>query len=102
MKHIIHDWSDDLCHTILRLMCAQLAADAPQHGRVFLAEMIVPHGPEPAPAKFLDVEMLINTPGGRERTATEFKAMFEEAGLELVSVKTTAGPICLIEAKVAS
>jgi hypothetical protein len=101
MKHIIHDWSDHLSHTILRLMCAQLAAHAPRHGRVFLAEMIVPHGPEPAPAKFLDVEMLINTPGGRERTAAEFSAMFEEAGLELVSVKTTAGPICLIEAKIA-
>ncbi len=102
MKHIIHDWSDDLCHTILRLICAQLAAHAPQHGRVFLAEMIVPQGPEPAPAKFLDIDMLVNTPGGRERTAAEFTAMFEEAGLELTSVKTTAGPICLIEAKVAS
>ncbi len=102
MKHIIHDWSDDRCHAILRLMCAQLAAHAPQHGRVFLAEMIVPHGPEPAPAKFLDIEMLVNTPGGRERTATEFQAMFEEAGLDLVSVKTTDGPICLIEGKVAA
>ena len=101
MKHIIHDWSDDLCHTILCLMHQQLAAHAPEHGRVFLAEMIVPQGSEPAPSKFLDVEMLINTPGGRERTTTEFAAMFQRAGLELVSVKTTAGPICLIEAKVA-
>jgi hypothetical protein len=102
MKHIIHDWSDDRCHTILRLMCEQLASHAPQHGRVFLAEMIVPHGPEPAPAKFLDIAMLLHTPGGRERTVAEFAAMFEEAGLELVGVKTTAGPICLIEAKVAA
>ncbi|MEZ5401330.1 MAG: methyltransferase [Bryobacteraceae bacterium] len=101
MKHIIHDWSDAHCHAILRLVCDQLARNAAGTGRVFLAEMVVPHTPEPHPAKFLDIEMLSMTPGGCERTESEFKVMFEGAGLEMVGVKTTAGPICLIEGRVA-
>jgi hypothetical protein len=101
MKHIIHDWSDEHCHRILSLMSQALAAHAPENGRVFLAEMIVPEGPEPAPAKFLDIEMLTLTPGGRERTVPEFGALFARAGLQLVGVKTTQGPIALIEARVA-
>lgn len=102
MKHIIHDWDDGHSHTVLRLMCDQLAQHAPQTGRVFLAEMIVPHSPEPHPAKFLDIEMLVMTPGGKERTVAEFSVLFESAGLELVQAHTTPGPICLIEARVAA
>ena len=102
MKHIIHDWDDARSHQILRLICDQLAAHAPSHGRLFLAEMIVPHSPEPHPAKFLDVEMLTVTPGGKERTESEFAVLFENAGLALVQVHTTPGPICLIEARVAA
>jgi hypothetical protein len=102
MKHIIHDWSDEHCHRVLRLMCDQLAAHAPKAGRVFLAEMIVPHTAEPHPSKFLDIEMLVMTPGGKERTTAEFAVMFEAAGLELVQARTTPGPICLIEARVAT
>jgi hypothetical protein len=102
MKHIIHDWDDERSHKILRLMCDQLAAEAPEAGRVFLAEMVVPHSPEPHPSKFLDIEMLVMTPGGKERTSAEFAVLFESAGLELVRIQTTPGPICLIEARVAS
>ena len=101
MKHIVHDWDDTRSHAILRLMCDQLAQKAPETGRVFLAEMIIPHSPEPHPAKFLDIEMLAMTPGGKERTEAEFAVLFESAGLELVGVKTTPGPICLIEGRVA-
>jgi hypothetical protein len=101
LKHIIHDWDDAHCHQILRLICDQLAAHAPSTGRVFLAEMVVPHTPEPHPAKFLDIEMLVVTAGGKERTEAEYAVLFESAGLELVGVRTTPGPICLIEARVA-
>ncbi len=37
MKHIIHDWSDEHCRTILTLMREKL----PQHGRVLVCEMVV-------------------------------------------------------------
>ena len=101
MKHILHDWSDEHCVKILRLMSDQLAAHALDAGRVFIAEMIVPDGPEPSPAKLLDIEMLVLTVGGKERTVPEFAALFAAAGLELVGVKTTQAPIALVEARVA-
>lgn len=64
-------------------------------GHVFLCEMIVPEYPSPAPAKMLDIELPVNTPGGKERTASEF------AGLKLVSITPTQTPVCLLEAEVA-
>ncbi|HLK63976.1 MAG TPA: methyltransferase [Bryobacteraceae bacterium] len=101
MKHIVHDWGDEHCHKILRLICEQLAIHAPDTGRLFLVEMLIPHGPEPSPAKMLDIEMLVMTIGGKERTVPEFSALFEDAGMELVGVKTTDSPVALIEARVA-
>lgn len=101
MKHIVHDWDDGSCRRILSLMRDQLMKTAPSGGRVFLCELVVPEGPAPAPSKMLDIEMLVCTSGGKERTEAEFVALFQSAGLKLVSIKTTHSPVCLIEAAVA-
>jgi hypothetical protein len=101
MKHIIHDWDDDSCRRILSLMRDGLAKSAPKDGRVFLLEMVVPEGPEPHPSKFLDIEMLVCTRGGKERTATEFAELLASAGLKLKNITQTPSPMCLIEAEVA-
>ncbi len=101
MKHIIHDWDDESCRRILSLMRAQLVQAAPSKGRVFLCEMTVAGMQEPSPAKMLDIEMLVLTRGGKERTAAEFTELFESAGLKLVSITPTHSPVCLIEASVA-
>jgi hypothetical protein len=101
MKHIVHDWDDESCRRILVLMREQLVKTAPGTGRVFLCEFVVPETPGPAPAKMLDIEMLVCTRGGKERSAAEFARLFESAGLRLVSITpTTASPVCLIEASV--
>ena len=97
MKHIVHDWDDGSARRILSLMREQLASTAPETGRVFLCEMVVPDSPAPAPAKMLDIEMLVATPGGRERTAHEFAKLFESTGLRLVSITPSQSPICLLE-----
>jgi hypothetical protein len=94
MKHIIHDWSDEHCRTILRLMRDKL----PKDGRVLICEMVVGDEPGPTPAKMLDIEMLVMTVGGKERTAEEFAALFAASGLRLNRVVPTARPICVIEA----
>ena len=94
MKHIIHDWSDEHCRTILRLMRDKL----PKDGRVLICEMVVGDEPGPTPAKMLDIEMLVMTVGGKERTAEEFAALFAGSGLRLNRVVPTARPICVIEA----
>ena len=94
MKNIIHDWSDEHCRTILRLMRERL----PHGGRVLVCELMVPDDPGPAPAKMLDIEMLVITVGGKERTKAEFADLFASAGLKLSRVVETPTPTCVIEA----
>lgn len=94
MKHIIHDWGDDQCRTILKLMRDKL----PDGGRVLVCEMVVGDGPEPTPAKMLDIEMLVMTVGGKERTEDEFAELFASAGLKFNRIVRTERPTCVIEA----
>jgi hypothetical protein len=94
MKHIIHDWSDEHCRTILKLMRDKLRKD----GRVLLCEMVVTDEPGPTPAKLLDIEMLVMTVGGKERTEAEFAELFAASGLRLNRVVPTGRPVSVIEA----
>ena len=94
LKHIIHDWSDEHCQTILRLIREKL----PKEGRVLVCEMVVPDEPGPSPAKMLDIEMLVMTVGGKERTAQEFGVLFASSGLRLKRIVPTSRPISVIEA----
>lgn len=94
MKQIVHDWSDEHCRTILRLIRAAL----PPRGRLLVCELVMPDEPGPAPAKMLDIEMLVMTVGGRERTRQEFGELFQSAGFKLGRIVETPTPICVIEA----
>jgi hypothetical protein len=94
MKHIIHDWSDEHCRTILSLMREAL----PAHGRVLLCEMVITDEPGPTPAKMLDIEMLVMTVGGKERSKQEFADLFSSCGLELSRIVPTGRPLSVIEA----
>lgn len=76
-----------------------LAACDPERGRVFLLEMVVPDQVRPGPEVMLDIEMLVATLGGKERTRSEFEALFASAGLQLVSITPTHTPMCVIEAR---
>jgi hypothetical protein len=98
LKSIIHDWDDPRSQRILTLIREQL----PAHGRVLVCEMVVPDSPAPAPAKFLDLEMLALTAGGKERTAQQFAELFASAGLHLTRIVPTNTPYCVIEAVPAS
>jgi hypothetical protein len=46
----------------------------------------------------LDIEMLVMTVGGKERTAEEFEALFASSGLRLGRIVPTSRPISVIEA----
>jgi hypothetical protein len=45
-----------------------------------------------------DLNMLVLTPGGRERTEREFRSLLGEAGLELRAAIVTASPFVILEA----
>lgn len=92
MKHIIHDWDDDQCVTLLQ-NCRNAMTDG---GKVLVVEMIVPEGNEPSPAKLLDLQMLQYLPGC-ERTEQEYRQLFNNAGLELNRIIPTTSPFSILE-----
>ncbi len=92
MKHIIHDWDDERCVTILRNIGSVMRPG----GRILTIEMVVTPGNEPGFAKIQDLEMLI-APGGKERTANEYRDLLAAAGLRLSRIIPTRSPLSIIE-----
>jgi len=66
------------------------------HGRLVLAERVIPMGNTPAEAKLFDINMLVVL-GGQERTQEEYSALFAAAGLRLTQVLPTATALSLVE-----
>lgn len=95
LKHVIHDWRDEKAQAILRRVREAMAAD----GRLLLLETVIPSHSGPYHGKMLDLQMLVVTDGGRERTEEEFRALLDAAGFELTRVVPTAGPLCAVEAR---
>jgi len=93
LKHIIHDWKDVEAIKILTNIRKAMGT----YGRVLLIEAVVSEGNEPDFAKILDIEMLVS-PGGKERTATEYAELFRQSGLKLSRVIPTRSPYSIIEA----
>ena len=93
MKHIIHDWDDERCVTILKNIHRAMNGD----GKVLIVESVVPEGNESHYSKLLDLEMLVS-PGGMERTAEEYRALLARAGFELTQIIPTKSPFSIIEA----
>jgi len=94
MRHIIHDWTDEQCHQILR----NCRAVIPNDGRLFVVEAVVLPDDEPSPAKDQDALMMLLT-GGLERTEDEYRDMFAAAGFELTGVTPTPSPVSVIEGR---
>jgi len=95
MKHIIHDWEDARCITILKNCSKALAGRS--GAKVLLLESVITAGNAPEFGKFLDLEMML-LPGGRERTEEEFRKLFAAAGLRLTRIVPTKSPLCVVEA----
>ncbi|MEU1427912.1 methyltransferase [Nocardia sp. NPDC005746] len=95
LKHIIHDWNDADAERILRTVRTAMETEA----RLLIIEMVMPEHHRPHPGKVIDLEMLIQTRGGRERTQNEFGNLLSRSGFVLTGVTTTAAPDCVIEAR---
>jgi hypothetical protein len=94
MKHILHDWSDERCLLVLANCRRSLA----RGGRLLVVDSVLTDQPESAFAKFLDLEMLVLTPGGRERTQDELEALLTRSGFELARLLPTRSPVAIAEA----
>ena len=95
LSHIIHDWSEPQCLTILRHVRKAMKPG----GRLLLIEMVLPPGNAPHPGKILDIMMLVG-PGGQERTEAEYGDLLGKAGFRLRRVVPTASAVSVVEAAI--
>jgi hypothetical protein len=93
LSHVIHDWNEEQCLTILG-HCRRAMNAA---GRLLLVEMVLPPGDTPHPGKMLDMAML-TVPGGEERTEAQYAALLDKAGFRLTRVVPTPSLTSIVEA----
>lgn len=93
LSHVIHDWSEDQCLTILGHVRRAMKPD----GTLLLVEMVLPPDGSPHPGKVLDMVMLVIA-GGRERTGDEYAALLAKAGFRQTRIVPTASAVSLVEA----
>ena len=93
LSHIIHDWTEQQCLTILGHCRRAMNSGS----RLLIIEMVLPVGDTPHPGKMLDMMMLVG-PGGQERTEQEYGTLLGTAGLHLARVIPTASPASIVEA----
>jgi hypothetical protein len=94
LKHILHDWNDDDCVRILK----NVHAAARPGAKLLLVEAVLEPGNTPQFAKMLDIEMLVITHGGRERSLPEWKLLLEASGFSFSRVVPTTAPTSILEA----
>jgi ubiquinone/menaquinone biosynthesis C-methylase UbiE len=92
LKWVIHDWDDERSIAILKNCHRGMAPG----GKLFVIEAVIPSGSEPFFHKFMDLNMLVMT-GGRERTETEYRALFEKAGFHLNRITSTPTEVAVLE-----
>ncbi len=93
MSHIIHDWSEEQCLTILGNCRAAMGPKS----RLLIIETVIPPGNAPHESKFLDMVMLA-IPGGQERTVEEYVSLLAKAGFRLERVVPTDSSVSVVEA----
>jgi hypothetical protein len=93
MKHIIHDWPDDLCIKILQA-CRKGVNPS---GKLLVVDNVIQPGNDFATGKFLDLQMLI-FPGGCERTDKQFRDLLAASGWRLTRIIPTAAADSIVEA----
>jgi hypothetical protein len=54
---------------------------------------------ETDPGRFMDLQMLVVAPGGRERTEADYQTLLHEGGFSLERAIPTTGPLSIIESR---
>jgi hypothetical protein len=97
LSRVIHDWDDARSSAILKTIRSAMSP----HSRLLVIERVVPDrldtSPGAAEVMMSDLNMLIMT-GGRERTVSEYSALFDAAGLKLMHIVSTPSLASIVEA----
>ena len=92
LSNILHDWTDEECVQILRVVHAAM----PPGARVWVVEKVLDPEPPRRPAEqadlhLLDLNMLVLF-GARERTSAEYAALLTAAGFDPPVVHSPSAP----------
>lgn len=93
LKHVLHDWEDDECVSILNTVRASSG-----NATLLVLEQVVGPPNADAVSKFSDLNMLV-MPGGRERTAEEWSGLLRRGGFKVTGVHPTSSAHSVIEAQ---
>lgn len=66
-----------------------------------VVESVIPETPGFDPGKWMDLNMMVMG-SGRERTAAEFRGLFERAGFALEHIVPTSSPLSIVVGKPAN
>ncbi|MBV8895579.1 MAG: methyltransferase domain-containing protein [Acidobacteriaceae bacterium] len=92
---VLHDWSDDECIAILK-NCRRAVKPG---GCVLMGDFILKPANEADFGRLIDLEMLVMTRSGCERTEEEFRALLGKADLRLACVYPLPSGNSLLEAR---
>ena len=92
VRHIVHNWGDADAIAILRNCAAALRPG----GKVLVVEGVLLPGHRKDTTRMLDLEMMVLSGKGRERTKPEFRRLFRDAGLRLTKTVPLASTARLI------
>jgi len=93
LSHVIHDWNEEQCLTILGHCRHAIKPD----GRLLIVETVLPAGDTPHQGKVQDMVMLV-FPGGQERTEAEYSSLLGKARFRLSRVVPTESIVSVVEA----
>jgi O-methyltransferase domain/Dimerisation domain len=93
LSHIIHDWNEAQCLTILGHCRRAMQPDA----RLLIVETVLPTGDTPHQGKIQDMVMLV-IPGGQERTEAEYADLLGKGGFRQTRVVPTESVVSIVEA----
>ncbi len=79
LRSIIHDWNDEQCIQILTNIKKSLL----EKGKIVVIEKILPDDKDYHLTRLLDLQVLILTGAGKERTFKELERLFIGAGLKI-------------------
>ena len=94
LSHIIHDWSEAQCLTML----GNCRRTMKPKSRLLIIETVLAPGDTPHLGKMLDMFMLTLFTGAQERTEPEYRGLLDKAGFRLARVVPTESAVSIVEA----
>jgi len=94
LRNVLRDQDDAGARDVLTACRAALGPG----GRLLVVEMVIAPGNELSMGKIIDIDALLFTALGRERSVAEYRALLSASGFDVTRVIPTPGPLVLIEA----